>query len=101
MEAFDSSYKQTFDMSRASVTTIMKLFLERERVLHAINDIRFLLPNDLDDEIDVARLHDDVDRSLMENIRDAKERLHVFFTPGPMSTASKAINYRAANDIVV
>jgi hypothetical protein len=101
VEKFNKEYQKTFIYENASYKIINRLYSIRSDVLYQINQIKFRLPNDLDDEMNIARMYDHTDQQLMEYITDAKARLNVFVNPGNMSSAYAARHYRASNDLVV
>jgi hypothetical protein len=97
---FNDMYQKTFDFKNASACTLNKLFSIRDDVLYNISEIQLRLPNDLNMEKAITRVHDTADRRMMEYITDAKSRIQINIYPGQTSSAFAARSYRASNDIV-
>ena len=100
LDSFNREYQRTFVYENATTCLINTLYSLRSDVLIHINEIKFRLPNDLAGEKELANIYESADRMLMEHIDDAKARFNIFISPGQVSSAYMARNYRASNDIV-
>lgn len=100
--AFKQDYLGTFGAPGPDpATRIRRLFAHRARALRLLNEARLRLPNDLDAERRLAAAIEDVDRSMLERIEDARDRGGApLVHPGPVDAAWYGQWYRAANDTV-
>ena len=101
VDAFNKAFSKTFEYKNATYGTVNELYSICSDVTYNMHEIRFRLPNDLADEKKFIGISENLERSLMEHIADAKARFNIFVAPGPLSSAYQARQYRASNDVII